>query len=139
MKDIEIQPIKKISRECLNCRTEFFIEPYVEQDFCNKCFPIVCKAVFEESNDNLTCKQLVEKLRLGQERMTENKLTISMPIQEDVLRLRLENEQLKNTIMSLLKQIEKMKCCYNCEGYIDDAYDLCKICNKHSEWELAEC
>lgn len=43
-----------------------------------------------------------------------------------------ENEQLK-------QQIDKMKCCYNCEGYIDDdAYDLCKICNAYSEWELAE-
>ena len=72
MNTIKILPIEKSSRKCLNCRTEFLIEPYIKQDFCNKCFPIVCKAVFEESNGNLTCKQLVEKLRLGEERMSKN-------------------------------------------------------------------
>lgn len=64
--------------------------------------------------------------------MIDYELFSNMTIQEDVLKLRIENEQLK-------QQIEKMKCCYNCEGYIDDdAYDLCKICNAYSEWELAE-
>ena len=62
---IEIQPIKKISKECLNCGTKFLIEPYVIQDFCNRCFLIVCKAVFDEANGDLTCKQLIEKLKQG--------------------------------------------------------------------------
>lgn len=50
-----------------------------------------------------------------------------------------ENQELKFLNKQLKQQIEKMKCCYNCECYIDDdAYDLCKICNEYSEWELAE-
>lgn len=64
--------------------------------------------------------------------MIDYELFSNMTIQEDVLKLRIENAQLK-------QQIEKMKCCYNCESYIDDdAYGLCKICNAYSEWELAE-
>lgn len=63
----KILPVKMNSRKCLKCGTELLIHPYVEQDFCNKCFSIVCKAVFDESNDNLTCKQLVEKLRRNEE------------------------------------------------------------------------
>lgn len=59
----KILPVKMSSRKCLNCGTEFLIHPYVEQDFCNNCFHVVCKAVFDKSNGNLTCKQLVEKLR----------------------------------------------------------------------------
>lgn len=51
---------------------------------------------------------------------------------EEIKILERENEELKT-------QIEKMKCCYNCEVYInDDSYDLCKICNEYSKWELAE-
>lgn len=54
-------------------------------------------------------------------------------------KLKEENEQLKQSNRELLKKIEKMKCCYNCESYIDDdAYDLCKICNEFSKWELAD-
>lgn len=61
--DIKILPVKMSSRKCLKCGTELLIPPYAEQDFCNKCFLVVCKAVFDKSNSNLTCKQLVEKLR----------------------------------------------------------------------------
>ena len=44
--------------------------------------------------------------------MTENKTKIiaGMTIQEDVLKLRIENEQLK-------AQIEKMRNCKNCKNY----------------------
>ena len=34
------------------------------------------------------------------------------------------------------KQIEKMKCCYNCKHSRTD-YEHCKT-NKHEKWELAE-
>lgn len=60
----------------------------------------------------------------------ECQLTTGMVIQEDVLRLRIENEQLK-------AQIEKMKCCDNCDNYLENP-DICDACKKYSNWVLAE-
>lgn len=61
--DIEILPVEMVNKKCLKCGAEFIIDPYTEQDFCIKCFHVVCKAVFDESNSNLTCRQLIEKLQ----------------------------------------------------------------------------
>lgn len=58
-----VTAIRKEKRKCLCCGKQFEVYPYIIQDFCNSCYPIVCKAVFDKSNDNLTCKQLVDKLR----------------------------------------------------------------------------
>lgn len=55
--------IRKQKRKCLCCGEQFEEYPYIISDFCNRCFPIVCKAVFDKSNENLTCKQLVDKVR----------------------------------------------------------------------------
>ena len=65
--------------------------------------------------------------------MTENKTRIiaSMEIQEDVLKLRIENEQLK-------KQIEKMKNCVNCNNYCQRKDRSCVGCHRYSHWKLAE-
>lgn len=71
LEDVKILPVKMSSRKCLRCGTEFLVHPYVEQDFCNKCFHVVCKAVFDKSNGSLTCKQLVEKLRCEIPKYTE--------------------------------------------------------------------
>ena len=38
-----------------------------------------------------------------------------------------------NTIKLLNKQIEKMKCCYNCAGYYTEQ---CSGCEDYSNWEL---
>ena len=46
MSDIVIRPIEKIKKKCLCCGEEMEIFPYTEQDFCNKCFIIVCREVF---------------------------------------------------------------------------------------------
>lgn len=88
-------------------------------------------------------------------------------IQEEVIALRIENEQLKkenaersnsvtelsntkteleNKVTELNEQIEKMKCCGNCKHYIYDCgeryceYDATreKDCENKNEWELAE-
>ena len=37
--------------------------PYVMQDFCDRCYLVVCKAVFDKENGSLTCGQLKEKIR----------------------------------------------------------------------------
>lgn len=61
--------------------------------------------------------------------MTEIQLYSNMSIQEDVLKLRIENEQLK-------QQIEKMKCCSNCNGRFLSS--RCGLCINKNKWELAE-
>lgn len=53
-----------------------------------------------------------------------------------------ENEQLKQSNWELLKKIEKMKNCGNCNGIRKGIRDeRCKYCFKHKDlryWELAE-
>lgn len=56
-------PTQRQVRKCLCCGKEFFQESYIKQDFCNRCYPIVCKAVFDKENGSLTCGQLKEKIR----------------------------------------------------------------------------
>lgn len=67
--------------------------------------------------------------------MTENQLFTGMSIQEDVLRLRLENEQLK-------KENEKLRSCLNCKYRTDKKTkclrNVCKNIDICKEWELAE-
>ena len=85
----------------------------------------------------------------------KTKIVAGMSIQEDVLKLRIENEQLKaqneklearcNELFFQVNeqnaQIEKMKCCTNCANcndwgeYNEDNED-CNICKKHSKWKL---
>ena len=67
--------------------------------------------------------------------MIENQLFSNMSIQEDVLKLRVENEQLK-------QQIEKMKCCGNCKYCDNDNpcffHKEYRQCVDYLSWELAE-
>lgn len=60
--DIVIMPVTKIKKKCLCCGKEMEIEPYLSQDFCDRCFVIVCREVFNKENDNLTIKELREKV-----------------------------------------------------------------------------
>ena len=61
--NIILMPIKKEIRTCLCCGEKFEIEPYINQDFCNRCFPIVVRETFKKENGNLTCEELKEKIR----------------------------------------------------------------------------
>ena len=63
MSDLTCRPISKEIRKCLCCGNEFTVEPFVVQDFCNRCFPIVVKEIFNKENGNLTCKELREKIK----------------------------------------------------------------------------
>ena len=62
-KNLDDLPPKE-KRKCLCCGKQFEVCPHIIQDFCDSCFPIVCKAVFDKSNDNLTRKQLEDKIRM---------------------------------------------------------------------------
>lgn len=57
---INIEPEK---RTCLCCKNTFWIEPFIEQEFCNRCFPIVCREVFDKNNGSLTIEELKEKIQ----------------------------------------------------------------------------
>lgn len=60
--DIDVMPVTKIKKKCLCCGKEMEIEPYIEQDFCDRCFVIVCREFFNKENDTLTIKELREKV-----------------------------------------------------------------------------
>ena len=63
MSDIVIRPIERIKKKCLCCGNEMELEPYIEQDFCDRCFYIVCREVFNKANDGLTVADVKEKIR----------------------------------------------------------------------------
>lgn len=69
-----------------------------------------------------------------------------IPLEQDIVyfeKLEQENEQLKNTIMQLRKQVDKMKNCSNCNGIIKGGMrsERCEFCIKDKDfryWEPAE-
>lgn len=63
MNDIIAKPIEKEIRKCLCCGNEFKVEPFVIQDFCNRCYSIVVREVFNKENGNLTLKELKDKIK----------------------------------------------------------------------------
>lgn len=63
MSDIIIRPIEKVKKKCLCCGEEIEIFPYIEQDFCNRCFYIVCREVFNKENDDMTIEEVKEKIK----------------------------------------------------------------------------
>ena len=61
--DSMIMPMAKIKKKCLCCGKEMEIFPYEEQDFCGRCFPVVCREVFNKANDELTVGEVRERIR----------------------------------------------------------------------------
>lgn len=67
--DIIAHNIMKIKKKCLCCGCEFTVYPWVIKDFCDRCYPVVAKEVFDRNNDNLTIEQLKNKIK---EKLTIN-------------------------------------------------------------------
>ena len=63
MSDVVVRPIEKIKKKCLCCGNEMEIFPYEEQDFCYRCFPIVCREVFNKANNDMTVKDVRERIK----------------------------------------------------------------------------
>lgn len=61
--DIVVMPVTKIKKRCLCCGEEMEIDPYIKQDFCNRCFIVICREFFNKENDSLTVKELRGKFR----------------------------------------------------------------------------
>ena len=67
MSDVVISPIEKIKKKCLCCGKEMEIFPYIEQNFCDRCFIIVCREVFNKANNGMTVKEIRERIRKNME------------------------------------------------------------------------
>ena len=63
MTDIVVRPIEKIKKKCLCCKNEMELFLYEDRDFCDKCFIIVCREVFNKVNDKMTVKEVKERIR----------------------------------------------------------------------------
>lgn len=63
MSDIVVRPIEKIKKKCLCCGKEMELEWYMEQDFYDRCFIIICREVFNKANDGMTVEEVKEKIR----------------------------------------------------------------------------
>ena len=61
--DWMIMPMTKIKKKCLCCGKEMEIFPYEEQDLCDRCFPIVCREVFNKANDGTTVEEVRERIK----------------------------------------------------------------------------
>lgn len=67
--NVEARLNMKIKKKCLCCGCEFSVEPWIIKDFCDRCYPVVVKEVFDKNNDNLTVDQLKNKIK---EKLTIN-------------------------------------------------------------------
>ena len=57
MSDIVVRPMEKIKKKCLCCSKEMKIFIYEDRDFCDRCFPVVCREVFSKGNDGMTVER----------------------------------------------------------------------------------
>ena len=58
---------------------------------------------------------------------------------EHILALQKQNGELTDKVKELEAQIEKMKCCYNCNNYCHRIDHRCSTkCKNLSEWEIKE-
>lgn len=60
---IIVRPFEKIKKKCLCCGEEMEIFPYEEQYFCNRCFHIVCRELFNKANDRMLVKEVRERIK----------------------------------------------------------------------------
>lgn len=58
-----IMPIERIKKKCLCCGNEMELFIYEDRDFCDRCFPIVCREVFNKANNDMTVKEIKERIR----------------------------------------------------------------------------
>ena len=60
--DVIVNPIVKVRKPCLCCGEEMELPPYIDQDFCDICFRVVCREVFNKENGRMTVKEVKEKI-----------------------------------------------------------------------------
>lgn len=60
---VTARPVEKIKKNCLCCGKEMELELHEERDFCDRCFPVVCREVFNKANDGMTVEEVKEVIR----------------------------------------------------------------------------
>ena len=58
-----IRAVEKELRCCLCCGKTFETYPYIVQDFCDRCYMVAVKEVFNKENGNLTCEEVKAKIK----------------------------------------------------------------------------
>ena len=61
--NIVISKYPKEIRRCKCCGNSFDVESYIEQDFCDRCYPIIVRELFNRENNKLTCKEFIKKMK----------------------------------------------------------------------------
>ena len=70
MKDLIITNIEPVERYCLCCGKKIKVMPWETQEFCNSCYVISVKEIFKEENGNLTCQEMIKKIRAEVKKVT---------------------------------------------------------------------
>ena len=55
--------LKELKKKCLCCGNEMELFVYEDGDFCDRCFIIVCRKVFNKANDRMTVEEVKERTR----------------------------------------------------------------------------
>lgn len=61
--DIVLTAVERVKKNCLCCGEEMTLKLYEERDFCDRCFPVVCREVFSKANDGLTVTEVKERIK----------------------------------------------------------------------------
>lgn len=63
MKNLICNQLKEEKKKCLCCGKDIFVLPIWEKDFCDSCYRIICKELFNKQNDKLTIKEIRNKIK----------------------------------------------------------------------------
>lgn len=63
MDPLNIKPVTCEDRTCICCGKIFKAMPYEVADFCERCFVVVCKELFNDENDGMLISELKEKIK----------------------------------------------------------------------------
>ena len=63
MNELIYRPIEKIKKKCLCCGKEMELFLYEDRDFCDRCFVVVYREVFNKANDGMTVEEVKERIR----------------------------------------------------------------------------
>lgn len=61
--NLVVSKYPKETRKCKCCGNSFEVGWYIEQDICDRCYPILVRELFNPENGKLTCKEFVKKMK----------------------------------------------------------------------------
>lgn len=122
--------------KCDECMFLCLEKTYEERIKCKEFMTLKGKEELENQNKELI--QKISELEKENAELNRDKTELVNSVTE----LKIKVTELKIKVTELEKQIEKMKCCGNCNGIINGIrQEKCKFCMRSkllSEWELSE-